>query len=158
MSLKDSLKKIVPIGFDADIEIKAFGIGTVLCTLFSLQFFVKLNNKINELYFVNGSKMYLKPDAVMPCFRDVLGKSLLPFAALFLMLTAYIFIHYEYHKKGSRSIYLMKRLPQKNELAKRCITLPLILSSMVLILAVILLLIFYFVYLIKTPEGLIAVF
>ena len=158
MKLKDRLKSITPVGFDAAGEIRIFGFGTPLCTLFSLEFFIKLNNEIGNLYFINGKTKYLDPKAVMPSFREVLGGSLLPFAALFLVLLSYIFLHYEYHKRGSKSIYLMKRLPQKNELAKRCITLPLILSLTVLILAAILFCIFYFVYFIKTPEGLIAVF
>lgn len=158
MKLNDRLKSITPVGFDFKGEIRIFCLGILFCTAFSLSFFVKLNSEISNLYFIKGKTKYLKPDAIMPSFRNILGGSLLPFAALFLVVIFYIFIHYEYHKRGSQSIYLMKRLPQKNEFAKRCIVLPLILSFTVLILAAVLFFVFYYVYLVKTPEGLVSVF
>ena len=65
-----------------------------------------------------------------------------------VLLAAY---HYAYHRQGSKSIYLMRRLPSKLELHRRCLTLPIAGILIALLTAFLLLLIYYAVYMNVTP-------
>lgn len=64
--------------------------------------------------------------AYMPTFIEMMSRNwflFILFALLMLVLAAY---NYRYHFQGSRSIYLMKRLPDNKDLARRCLTIPLL--------------------------------
>ena len=85
---------------------------------------------------------------VMPCFSGFLGVSLLCVAGIFVNRTAFY--------RGSKSIYLMKRLPTGGELFRRTAVLPLL--GLLLTLAVFsaLVCLYYFIYLRVTPEECLA--
>lgn len=53
--------------------------------------------------------------------------------------------------RGSRSIYLMRRLPDRWELARRCLTIPLVLILGAVVLTAALLALYYAIYLWGTP-------
>ena len=55
--------------------------------------------------------------------------------------------------RGAKSIYLMRRLPDRWELARRCLAIPLLTVACALLLVVILLPAFYGIYLHLTPED-----
>ena len=59
--------------------------------------------------------------------------------------------HYNYHYQGSKSIYMMKRLPKKSELWRRCLVLPVTLALTSEAAAMILRLLFFAYYMIRTP-------
>lgn len=70
--------------------------------------------------------MVLRPGAVMEDFAQLLDWMLLGFAVTAVCMAALAVWHYASHFQGSRSIYTMRRLPQRWELARRCLTLPLL--------------------------------
>ena len=159
MKLQEKIKNIIPVGYDAKEELMIFEGGLILSVLFgSGSFLMKLSNAISRLYWINGSKRILKNDAVMPHFTEILGNSLIFFAVLFIICLAFSYVHYYYHTWGSKSIYTMKRLPQKNEFSKRIFTLPLIMAVTVLALFLVTLGVLFAVYYFRTPETLIPLF
>ena len=159
MKLREKIKDTVPVGYDAKEELSVFYIGTLISFLFGLgSFLLKLNNVISSLYWIKGSVKILKDGALMPHFTEILGKSLLPFAVLFLLCLSFILIHYEYHIRGSKSIYLMKRLPQNKELSKRIYTLPILNALSVLLAFLLTLGILFIIYYVRTPDGLVPLF
>jgi hypothetical protein len=101
---------------------------------------------------VLGQKM-LDPNAVIPDFV-FLHAPIFPYILSYTLVV--LFLAFTYHStyyRGSKSIYLMKRLPNPWERWRLCLTLPtLALLFFLLILVVMLLLTFAF-YLLFTPES-----
>ena len=145
----------VPPGLDWISEIKPWIAGMALSFLYSMSFFTRYFSAREQLYAaLPGGRKELLPGAVMVPFR-VLAKDAL---WLFPLLAAAAFtvfaaLHYMTFFRGSRSIWLMRRLPDAGELPRRCFTLPLILAAATLIFAGILALLFYAVYFFCTPAG-----
>lgn len=75
------------------------------------------------------------------------------FAFPLLMLAGLALAGYNWacFRRGSRSIYLMRRLPDRWELARRCLTIPLVLILGAVVLTVVLLALYYAIYLWGTP-------
>ncbi len=59
-------------------------------------------------------------------FRVILDGNLFCFALVNLAMAGMLLYHIDLHYRGSRSIYLMRRLPQRWELLRRCAALPLL--------------------------------
>ena len=74
------------------------------------------------------------------------------FVIVFMLIWA-AWYHYHYHSQKSKSIYLMKRLPAKNELKKRCLTLPVTGLLITVAMAISLTAIYYICYITITPEA-----
>ena len=106
---KIELGAYAPPGLDWRKEVQAYCYG--LAGAFSLAFFwylIRYAGEKSELFFRRGQERILRPGAVMEDFCV-----LMDFVS-----------HYQYHSQGSKSIYLMKRLPDRMELHRRCLTLP----------------------------------
>ena len=88
----------------------------------------------------------------MPDFTEILDRSLWGFLVAIIAALALIGVHYACHYQDSKSIYTMRRLPNRWELHRRCLTLPLLAAAVYLILAFVILLIFYAVYMNLTPD------
>lgn len=149
------LDRFVPVGTDAKTELKWCFAGLVAAFVFSLSFLLRCAYARNELYaynWITGTKT-LREGALMPDFAELLGFAFAGFAVLSIALAALAVWHYALHRQGSRSIYLMRRLPQRLEFHIRCMTLPMC-GVVVCIIAVFLLLcLYYLFYLALTPEG-----
>ena len=105
-----------------------------------------------ELYVQRGGDRLLRPGAVMDDFYTLMHLTLVGFIVLGFYTAVQGAAHYSYHHQGSKSIYLMKRLPDKMELHRRCLTLPvagLLLCALTAFLTVALC---YGIYVHFTPE------
>lgn len=58
-------------------------------------------------------------------FREILGGNLFCFILVNLSMAGLLFYHIDLHYRGSRSVYLMRRLPQRWEFLRRSAGLPL---------------------------------
>ena len=58
-----------------------------------------------------------------------------------------------YFFKGSKSIYTMRRLPNRWDLPRRTLVLPLVCAALTMLLALALLLLYYLIYHCSVPEG-----
>lgn len=90
----------------------------------------------------------------MPLFAELLAESR-PMAGFWITaacMAALAAWHYAYHYQGSRSIYLMRRLPSRWELWRRCLALPAAGAVCALLLAALLLLCYFGLYLLLTPR------
>lgn len=98
------------------------------------------------------TRVFVRPGAVMKPFYEILQGTMLlfGFAALCLLLLA--LWHYYYHFQDSRPIYLMRRLPDRWDLWRRCLALPLLGLAACIVLAVLNTLLFYAVYRFCTPQ------
>jgi hypothetical protein len=151
--LNTKLARFAPPGLELKQEFQFFVIGTICAALYSLSFLIRFTDALSQLYWRNGLERTLIPDAVMPDFRELLGSSLAGFLVIGLCMIPFALYHYAYHRQGSKSIYLMRRLPDRWELHRRCLTLPALGAVICLILALLLLLLYFAIYLLATPDA-----
>lgn len=154
--MRADIEKYFPAGIDRRQEIKWIVIGLSASFIYSLEFFIFLSNRYYSLFTMRGKKLVLTEGAVMPDFVEVLGSSLTGFWLVALCMVALFAYHYVYHYQGSKSIYLMKRLPNRWELWRRCVALPALSAAAALCLAGLLLLIYLGIYLLVTPKTCLA--
>lgn len=150
--MKNKLSHYTPPGYSLTAESNIYILGMLFSTLFSFTFLYKLFDKIAELYEPYPNQNQLIPGAVMPDFIEILDDSLIGFILLAFCILIFIVVRYAYYYQGSKSIYLMHRLPNRYERHHRCITLPVSAAVSCLIAAFILLLIYYLIYIAATPK------
>ena len=74
------------------------------------------------------------------------------FGLVLIVTLSFISTHYSYHYRESKSIYLMRRLSDPWELHRRCLTLPVVGVGLALLVAFVLLMLYFAVYMGVTPE------
>ena len=140
-----------PPGLDTSGERRVFRWGMFLSLLVSFLFFPRYFFALNELYSGIGQNRRLIPGAVMEPFGSVLDCVLCGFLVTALVMAGFLLRHYAYHWQGSRSIYLMRRLPDRWELHRRCLAQPLFFMALCVLAALALLLLYYILYVTLTP-------
>lgn len=153
---KIDLTRYAPPGIKLKHEKQFIITGFVLALVFSLQFLINFSSATSNLYVYHGTKRAMVPGAVMPDFHIVLDNVLFMFFVYAVCVLLFIVAHYVYHYRGSKSINLMRRLPSRWELHRRCLTIPLVASLMYLLSALVMLFVYYGVYMIFTPEECLA--
>ena len=151
--MKIDLSRHAPPGLNLSMEKNTFlwGGAAAICWSFSCLF--RLADEHRDLYkHVRGERV-LQEGAIMTDFYIILGSSLLGFAVLALVMLAFAVYHYAYHRQGSKSIYLMRRLPNGWELHRRCLTIPIVSAVFCMVAAFILLCVYYWIYVAVTPKG-----
>lgn len=146
------LSRFAPPGTQIKEEIKRLGLGLAAATCIAVLIYgISLRSAYDSLFERVGGDRVLRPDAMMLPFDSLLGQSLSLFYIVALCsLFAVVFHHLSYYT-GSKSIYLMRRLPQRWELIQRDFTLPLIGALISLLAAFLLKLLFLAAYYIVTP-------
>lgn len=150
--MKINLSHHAPPGINLRPERHFFAAGMICAFFYSLTFFAQYRQARAMLYEWRGGKRVLMPGAIMEDFSPLLGNALIGFFILILCMLALIIYHYAYHHQGSKSIYLMKRLPNRWELHRRCLTLPFLAALLCLLAAAALLLTYFGIYMIFTPK------
>ncbi len=142
------LDGMAPPGIGTDGEIGRYLSGLVFALLMSIEFF--FNYSKEEVHDQIMSVGYV------PDFTEVLGGSLDWFYLYSFIVLCMVIRYYWYYQKDSKSIYLMKRLPNRFEFHKRAWTLPLLGMLVTLLVAFVVLVIYFVIYMIVTPNGFIA--
>lgn len=109
-----------PAGFPWKKERSAQRAGLILACAAALLFFLSQFQPVIYLLYAGG----LAGEELMPPFSAFLGGFWSPFLVLALCQPAVALGHYLYHYQGGRSIYRMRTLPQRGELARRCLAAP----------------------------------
>ena len=145
--------KNAPPGMDTDRLVGGYFSGLVSMLVLSLfRFFGHYKTAYEELFvWTAGNKKVLRPGAVMQDFVEIKGDDLQPFFLYCIFLLAVVIWNYLYYYQGSRSIYLMKRLPSRTELHRRAWVLPLLAVVATLFFTFLVLVLYFEVYMIVTP-------
>lgn len=151
--MKLDLTRYAPPGIYLRQETRLYATGMVCAALYSLGFLLRYGNAYEQLYSTRAGVRMLIPGRVMEDFVVLLGRGLAGFLVLGLGMMALIGYHYAYYRQGSKSIYLMRRLPDGGLLHRQCLTLPLAGIALCLISALLLLIFYYFLYITVTPEA-----
>lgn len=154
---RDILVRYLPVGMNASVFLKELFGGLGMAAFFSLSFLVGYANKLGDLYLRTGTgERVLREGAVMVDFAQLIQRDLIGFFIPAAMMIAAAVQHYHFHLEGSRSIYLMRRLPDRFELHRRCLTLPALGLLLTAAAAMATLLIYFALYMLTTPDRCIA--
>ena len=151
-SLTDFLERRLPPGTGIGAGVCTFSVTMGLALLRSLLYFSDLSNSLTHVCetTLSGERI-LRPGAVMPTFASIMHGTMIGFtftAAVMLILAIRYYLTF-YH--GGRSIYLMRRLPDRWELFRRTLTLPLLGIVTAGAASLLLCRLFYAVYMAVTP-------
>jgi len=147
----------IPLGLSPSAELSAFAAASIVNLLYSMvSFFWYFDYCLGGLYADAKRTILLSPSdpyvSMLP-FWAIARDSYRGFFVIVFMLIWAAWYHYHYHSQKSKSIYLMKRLPAKNELKKRCLTLPVTGLLITAAMAISLTAIYYICYITITPEA-----
>lgn len=141
--------RYLPCGFDAARQRRVLFVMTGLVLLWAaLCFGTRLQFALRE--YSSGMYIYIKD------FYLVMGNTLAALPIALAAMCALACIYYSSHWDGSRSIYLMRRLPRRWELHRRCLTVPLLGIVFFLLLGLIMTMAMYGIYLLAAPEDSVA--
>lgn len=154
MKRRLDLERFAPVGYDWRQELKYFAGGLIGALLYSLRYVYRLNSALSRLYVTSPltGKRVLREGMLMQDFAVLIYKCLLAFPLMALVMAMFGVLHYAYHRRGSRSDYTMRRLPDRWEMHRRCLTIPVCTVLICLIAGFLMLLIYYGIYMLATPE------
>ncbi len=149
--MKQWLERRVPLDCDSEAEVKWILTGIVVSFLMNFRFLIAYLSARSRLFpYINGRKVFWEGAKIEP-FGSLLGFSLwgcLLGAAAMVFLAVW---HYGVHHRGTKSIYTMRRLPDRWELHRRCLTVPALGAAAYLLEAGALLAIDFAIYRLATP-------
>ena len=150
--MKDKLARITPLGINLNGEITFFS-GVLAFGIFdSLGVLVAYFYMLDGFYETDRSgNRYLLENMIMPPFENFVDDSYKGFIVAIICMAGLVGYHYFYHYQESKAIYLMKRLPRKSELHKRCLGIPIVGSVVIIVTVIFLYVVYYAVYLFVTP-------
>jgi len=150
--MRKFLARSTPPGISAAGEVKFFLIWQGLAVLFSLGTLARYLSARNTLFEWAAGHRYLVDGAVIADFRTLIGPYFLGFGMVLCAMLGGIIGHYAYYRRGSMSIYLMRRLPRPFERHRRALTLPLLGAALTAVLALLVYLLYFVIYLLATPK------
>ena len=133
----------------------------MIAVLNSFRFFINYYEAYGDLFWYDRLQFEetgvwektLRPGAVIVPFKELIGYSFLFFIVFVIVLLAAAGQHYWYYLRGSKSIYLVRRLPERYYALKTCLGVTAIGIALTLLTVGLLLGIYYLVYLFVTPAG-----
>lgn len=145
-----------PPGVDAQKDLRRFLGQLALSACYT--FFACLLpylNALNGLYvrLPGTAGKILRPGAVMADCSDFINAAFLLPLILLCFMAAKIAVNYASYYLESKSIYLMKRLPNPMERHLRCVILPLTGAAAILVATLAALLIYFAIYMAATPDS-----
>jgi len=146
-------KRYLPLGLDGINEKRAWIIGMVASLLWSMLFLLRYSNAYSYLYYWNNARTerILVEGAMMRPFPDLMVGLMTGFWMLAMYMLGVGVYFYMYHYRDSKSIYLMRRLPDRWELHRRCLTVPVLAAVASLLSSLVLTGIYYGIYILCTP-------
>ncbi len=153
MNIIKKLERHAPPGVNLSSELTWFAFGCIISTVYSLGYLVNYTRCRDRLFLWDGLKKVLDTRAVMPDFVAILGGSLNGFLVLAMCMAVLAVYHYAYHFQGAKSIYLMKRLPNRWEMPRRLVTLPVLGVAACMGISFLLLLGYFVIYMAFTPSA-----
>lgn len=151
--MREYFDKNLPPGMNPGDEQRFVKIGLVLSALLGgldlIQYFTELSN----LYRYREGKRWLDESMTMPDFAEIFVRFPIGFSILAVCMLGFVVYHYVYYYRGSKSIYLMRRLPNRFEIHRRAWTYPLWVILLCVVCVVVLFWLFFGLYLWITPNA-----
>ena len=152
--MNEFFKRNSPPGIDLGQEWRVFLIGNIASVIVSLfAFLAKYIDARDQLFVYEIDRKILKEGAIIAPFSSLFSIYFSGFVLVALFLLGYVIYHYSYFRQESMSIYLMKRLPDKRELHKRALTVPVLAVLATICVALAAVLLYFVIYLLATPRA-----
>ena len=149
---KPDLSRYAPLGINVRSEWQGYVAGLAVAVVYSMIYLLRYFNARENLYEWTLKGRELVEGAMMPDFAELMDGTLLVFLAIALTMMGLVIYHYIYHRLDTKSYYVMRRLPSRWELHLRCLTLPMIGLLICGAAALIMIIIYYWIYMGCTPE------
>lgn len=147
------LRPLLPVGMDARRILRRLSAAFLAAFLLSLGAPLCILSQRALLFeTVDGVSLY-QPGRMMPDYHAIASGWLVLFPAIALSMPLLAAWFYVQHWQDSRSIYTMRRLPDRWELHRRCLTVPAATALLALLAGFVLLMLDYLFYLAAAPEG-----
>lgn len=153
------LEKYTPPGIDFANQFKLCMCGWSAAIGWSISYLVKYATARADLYKYSLKGPVIREGAVITSFYDLVHEGLDSFdgfTMFYLVMLGVLVYHYIYYYQGSKSIYLMRRLPDKWEMHRRSITLPFAMLVIGALTQMALWMLYYGIYLTCTPTECLA--
>lgn len=150
--MKLNIERYAPPGVNVKNELLAYMWCNILAVVYSMGFVFRYIDAFDRLYVYVNFERILNENAKIESFSDLIGNGFICFYIPVIAAAAFMVYHYIYHYQISKSIYVMKRLPKRTELFKRCVSLPV--AAMIASVAVLIvtMLLYYGIYNLCTPK------
>ena len=149
---KPDLSRYAPLGINVRSEWQGYVAGLAVAIVYSMIYLLRYFNARENLYEWTLKGRELIEGTVMPDFAELMDGTLLVFLAIALTMMGLVIYHYIYHRLDTKSYYVMRRLSSRWELHLRCLTLPVTGLLICGVAALIMTLIYYWIYMGCTPE------
>lgn len=147
-------RKYAPPGMDLEKEKGYFLAGMLVSILYSvLYYFEAYGDEYRRMWRGSGAARVPVEQYKIPPFVELLDNCLVGYVLLGLSMFAVVGFHYAHYRQGSKSIYLMRRLPDGGYLHRTCWTLPLAGMMVCALAAAVSLALFFAVYVLYTPRA-----
>ncbi len=137
------LENFAPVGRNIKGDLTLYAIGLAIAGLLSLAYFGPLWVAYYEV--THGEALMMRP------FVFVVGGWFLLFPMLAVICLGFIFVYYQMHFGTTKTMYTMRRLPDRWSLQRRCLALPIALAVLTMVIAAVLMGLYYLIYLAVTP-------
>ncbi|MBQ9112175.1 MAG: hypothetical protein IJY08_01180 [Clostridia bacterium] len=155
MRIFDRLEALTPPGISPRRLLGMLAAGAALSVVRSFEFLIKLYDALRTVfdYHPQTGEPIIIEGRRMPMFWALAEQSFIGFAIAAAVALAFIGYYYASYRMGSRSIYLMRRLPHPWEMHKRALTLPVMGALAMLLLGALTVLVYLGIYMLVTPEA-----
>ena len=141
-----TLARYLPLGLDTKATFQRICVVFDIAFLFTLPAPLCIYAQYNNLFYKEGGKKIFYKDTMMPMFSEIILPWFLLFGVILLGCIIAIVTFYLYHRQGSMSIYTMRRLPDRWDLHRRCLTVPLLSALLAIVIAALLMALYYAFY------------
>lgn len=152
---RKKLEKYTPPGIDFANQLKYCLLGLSVAFGWSWSYLAKYLTARSNLFEYSFVGEVLREGAVITDFQELVHDGLDSFDGFlmfYIVMLGLLVYHYLYYYQGSKSIYLMRRLPDRWEMHRRCVALPFAAIVIGVVTEIALLLLYYGIYLACTPQ------
>lgn len=147
------IEKYYPPGYEYQWELAVTAGLTLIAVCISMYFFIRLGKAFIGLSYYDpvSAARLLRPDAAIEPFHIITGGIWQIFWLPALSQGAIAVSHYCYYYRDTRSIYLMRRLPERGLLIRSCLVAPLLCLGMLVLVMAVLWLLYLGCYFLAVP-------
>ena len=145
-------QKNSPPGYEYEKESHGFWLWLLIFTFFSLGFFVRYHNALNNLYCrIEGERVLIEGVKMVPFYElveSILIGALVSGVAFVAILIVSRFVYY---RSDSKSIYTMRRIKDRTVLWTSYVKVPITYFVIQMLICAVLVLLYFWYYMLLTP-------